>query len=352
MDYLFIFVTLFLIFSFLVDESISKKLIAPYVFFVLILYFGFREGYGTDYNGYMYMVDSLRYNPDFNVLNTEVGFQFLIIILNSMGLPPYSILFLSFLITFICIYYATIRLSPSVALSIFIIVGFGFLFASLNIVRQTLSFSIIAAMLVMIKDRKYLKFSVSSAATSLLIHNTTFILAFLPLFRYINLTKIGWFLLLFLALVLSSFSLQLFNIIAGVLSVDWFPYAHYFGRNDWALTSRSNTYLNLMVQCVIVSWMITRLDVYYRNVFYKILFNAYMAGFILKLVFMDIQALVRFSAVFVWLDFIVIPIAIMSYKNKTTRALLIAALVCYAVVLIWVGTVSHINNFEIKSHLF
>lgn len=351
MEYFFTFWFFVFFLCVLVGDSAAKKYILPFFLIALSLYFGFRDGYGTDYVNYIGMVEILKYQPDLSYVGGEIGFRSLISLFNKLGLPSNTIIVFSFIATIACLSFAAYRLSPSVTLSFIVILGFGFLFASFNLVRQALAFSIICALLVLVRDEKYIKFSIGAIVVGILFHKTAVLLALLPLLRFVSFTAKTWAAMLIASIVLMQVNNQLFDLLAQFLSVDWFAYSHYFD-SDWAVVSRNETYLNLVIRLIIALWLITRAGWFNQTTFNRIIFNGYMLGFCLQVIFIDIQAFNRVALVFTWFSFLVIPMAIMSYHRWNNRALTSAGLIAYTLLISWVTISSHMENFEIGNHLF
>lgn len=351
MEYFFIFWLFVFFLCVLVGDSAAKKYILPFFLVVLSLYFGFRDGYGTDYVNYIGMVEVLKYQPDLSYVGGEIGFRSLIILFNKLGLPSNTIIVFSFIATIACLSFAAYRLSPSVTLSFIVILGFGFLFASFNIVRQALAFSIICALLVLVRDEKYVKFSVGAILVGVLFHKTAVLLALLPLLRFVSFTAKTCAAFLITSVFLMQINNQLFDLLAQFLVADWFPYANYFD-SDWAVVSRNKTYLNLVIQLIIALWLITRAEWFNQTTFNRIIFNGYMIGFCLQVIFIDIQAFNRLAVTFTWFSFLVIPMAIMSYHRSNNRLLTSSGLIAYTLLISWLTISSHMENFEIGNHLF
>src|SRR5690554_767022 len=174
------------------------------------------------------MVEILRYQPDISYVGGEIGFRTLILLFNNLGLPSNTIIVFSFITSIACLSFAAYRLSPSVTLSFIVILGFGFLFASFNIVRQALAFSIVCALLILIRDEKHIKFSIGAIVVGILFHKTAILLAFLPLLRFVSFTAKTWAAMLIVSIGLMQVNNQLFELLAQFLVVDWFAYANYF----------------------------------------------------------------------------------------------------------------------------
>jgi len=144
---------------------------------------------------------------------------------------------------------------------------------------------------------------------------------------------------------------QLFSIVQSFLLGDWFAYAHYFD-SEWAVTSRNDTYLNLIVRIIIGFWVISRVEWFNSSLFRRVIFIAYLIGFCVQVIFINIQALNRIALIFAWLSFLVIPMAIMSYKRSGNRLMVSASLMAYAILISWMSVSSHMQNFDIDNHLF
>lgn len=351
MEYFFIFWFFAFFLCITVGDKAARKYILPLFLAALSLYFGFRDGYGTDYMNYIGMVEVLKYQPDLDYVGGEIGFRTLILLFNNLGLPSNTIIVFSFIISIACLSFAAYRLSPNVTLSFIVILGFGFLFASFNIVRQALAFSIICALLVLIRNEKYVKFSIGVIVVGIFFHKTAVLLAVLPLFRFVSFSAKTWAMLLFTSLILMQVNNQLFDILASFLVVDWFAYAHYFD-SEWAVVSRNDTYLNLAVRLMISLWLITRVEWFNQSTFNRIIFNGYMVGFCVQVIFIDIQSFNRVASVFTWFSFLVIPMAIMSYSRKNNRILTSSGLIAYTLLISYLKIGSYLDNFDVDNHLF
>src|SRR5690606_25294940 len=145
-------------------------------------------------------------------------------------------------------------------------------------VRQALAFSIVCSLLVLIDKEKYFKFIACSVIVGILFHKTAILFAFLPFLRFLRLQAKAWSVVLVLSIVLIQFNQQLFGIMQRHLANDWFVYAHYFD-SEWAVTSRNDTYLNLIVRVIIGFWIISRAEWFNSRVFNRLIFNAYLIGF-------------------------------------------------------------------------
>src|SRR5690606_7138533 len=175
--------------------------------------------------------------------------------------------------------------------------------------------------------------------------------AFLPFLRFLRLQAKAWSVVLVLSIVLIQFNQQLFGIMQRHLANDWFVYAHYFD-SEWTVTSRNDTYLNLIVRVIIGFWIISRAEWFNSRVFNRLIFNAYLIGFCVQVIFINIQALNRIALMFTWFSFLVIPMAIMSYERRTNRLIVSAGLVAYTILISWISISSHMQDFDVGNHLF
>lgn len=334
-----------------INDKYAKLYVLPVLFISIAIFFGFREGYGTDYFNYVGMAELLKQQPHLSYVGGEPGFRAAILLFNQLGMPEYSILSVSFLVTIACIAISSYRFSPSATISLIIVVSFGFLFASFNVVRQALAFSLICTVLHLLRNEKYVLFSFVCVLVAYLFHNSVILLALIPWFRFINLSPNIWTLIVLSTIPLMQVNNVIFDFIGSLLDYEWFVYAGYFD-SEWSVTSRANTYLNSMVRVVIALWIVSRMKIIQRDKLGSILLNAYLIGFCFQVVFIDIQAFNRLALVFTWLSFLVIPMAVMSYQRRSNRAITMAALLSYSAVLIFISVSGHVKNFDIGSHLF
>lgn len=323
------------------------------IFFVLIIFFGFRDGYGTDFYPYLWIYDAISAYPylAFTGAMVEPGFGGVVLLLAQLGLPNYSISLVSFFVTSLFSGYACYKYSPNVALSILILIAFGFLGASLNILRHAMAFSIVVLSLFLVRDNKHFLFLIVVVFASFAIHKMAFVMALIPYADKFKINRFFWYVLLLCSILLYFFSDLLFGIVQKFLSVDWFPYAHYF-ESDWTSTSRNSTYLNRIVLIVVAVWIISVMPKIEENRFWAKMAYSYLFGFMLTTVFVDYQGVVRGLSGLTWLSFLVIPYAIYSYSKLNNRIIVTLALSVYSAVLLFVFIRSHSSSFVIGNYLF
>lgn len=148
---------------------------------LLILFSGLRYGIGTDYFLYKAIYDSSY--KDISLIassRTGIGFSYLIIFLNKLGLDFTIFILLCSIVTITGIYVFLKKYSVRPGLAILIYISLGYFTASFNGFRQQLGLSLSLIGLMFFRERKYI-YSVIIFTISFMIHSSLLV----PIIVYI-----------------------------------------------------------------------------------------------------------------------------------------------------------------------
>ncbi|MEE9905281.1 MAG: EpsG family protein [Chlorobium sp.] len=180
--YIYIWVMMILFFVKKIgNENLAKSIYWLGVGVVLIIFIGFRKGVGTDYWGYVEYFDLMKYGWLDGFL--EPGYVLLMrISLMIFGDSEVGALLLSAIVSYVAILYAIQKYSTDVFLSFLVLFGLGFIFISVNQVRQFIAVTIVILSFSDIWNRRIALFFLKICFAGL-IHYSAFIV--LPLYLLI-----------------------------------------------------------------------------------------------------------------------------------------------------------------------
>lgn len=143
---------------------------------ILILFSGLRYGIGVDYPLYETIYSSSYYS-DVSIIassRTGIGFSYLMILSNKIGLNFPAFIFLCSLVTIIGIYVFFKKYSIKPGLAILIYISLGFYTASFNGFRQQLGLSLALIGLMFFREKKYI-YSIVLFVISFVVHSSLLI---------------------------------------------------------------------------------------------------------------------------------------------------------------------------------
>lgn len=202
--------------------AIDKKyelIYANIILILLIVFSGFREFVGIDYNNYVSIYNHSYYG-------SEIGFKYLLDFFNYIGAAPqffflvFSVFTNFFVFNFICRYRNIISIAIPILIYLCVI---SFYLNSFNAVRQCLSVSIFLYATKYIQEGKFFRYSSAIILASFFSHASA--IFFLPLY----------FLLRAPMTISIKFILIVLSVLVGVYAsqiISFTPYSYYIERLD------------------------------------------------------------------------------------------------------------------------
>lgn len=312
--------------SVFLNKEVERKL---FIFFsiILLLVSGLRYDIGVDYLSYLSLYqDSFEINPEIN----EKGFAILFHTLYRLGIS-YDIV--SFILSFFTIYFVfkyINRYSTNHLFSILIFFTFGqFYFNTFNSVRQTLVTYAFYLLLIYIKERKFIIYSIYVIFLAFILHSTAIILIplyFVLLRSYSFKTRIIFFILIS------------FSTIIVIKLIEVSPYSVYLNLDKYTGDVSPTTYLLLIISCLIfIVGCISKI----RSEDEVILFNLntiLISVLILSLLFQGTPIIMvtnRLSYYFSPILIVLMPICIYRMRLLSNRSIIIIVLsICFSLLCI------------------
>ena len=151
----------------------QKQILLAISVFIFSVVLGMRYQVGTDYASYM---DIYKFHTDFDII--EPGYRFLNIILSDLGFSYPSIFIAVAFLQIIFFTKGIIRFGKIFPWTIFFYFTTLYIFLSLNVLRQTLAFSIFVFSIQFIWKKKFLKYCLCILFSSLFHQSAMILLPF------------------------------------------------------------------------------------------------------------------------------------------------------------------------------
>jgi hypothetical protein len=261
-----------------------------FLWIILFLFSAFRYEIGSDYNHYVDIFNSLANGKEYYRYFKEFGFVYLNDFVYAIGGTPQLFFFITSLFTITLLYFGFKFYANSKSQMLFITMLFIPLlyFYSLNAVRQILSVAIFLYASRYIISREKLKyFLLSFIAISF--HYTAVII--LPLYWILNKNIKSYFIYMLLVFIIFG---GVPHLIEFLLSTAHTSYSNYFTHEKYSAT-RESKYLLLIYYSVFIIGM-TYLKKYFTE--NRIIFNAIIIYFLIKIIALDMIILNRLSVYF------------------------------------------------------
>ena len=330
----------------------GKAIIFGVPFFIVIFLFGFRVGFGTDYWSYIGVINEFYESGNFSGSNFDAFFELVAQASYYLGLPPHFVLFAYFSLTYYLLVRAMWSLSPYLPLSLLLMFFVGPLFASLNIVRQALAFSLVLFAFIKISKIKILGYIAVTLIVSSVVHLSVFVMLLLPFFRVLSNKFLFWVFGFFLIFLLKNWMPIIVDSLINFYSTTSLPYSGYFKNTRYLLTDRTNTNLLLYGNLIIALWVSYKLKAISSNRLNENLCKAYIFGILFVFLFSEFQAFVRLFQNFAWLGFLALPITLSYYKDRWLWLFSAYGLVIYSLILGFVVLIRLNDEFDGGAHFF
>lgn len=328
----------YLLFAFMGGMRLERKGndIHPFLllfFLATVLMFGFRYGIGTDYHSYIGIYKDIIEGRGFHQYRLEFGYYWANYGLGQLGLPPESIIFLSFLMTFSLIVFTMRRYSDNLFVSILVLVCFGLLFKSTNLVRQSLAFSMCLLAIPYILKRDFIRFLLVVVLAAFLFHRTA--LFFIGTYFLFSLprSQLLWCALFAVAVLIKIFNKQLINVIAGMLSGLDFVYAGYFVDMQQMHRSAVGLGMNLLLELGLFFFLVANLPRIRDDDRARLFLSIYMLGLLMNFAFSASAMLTRAAFYYYDFAFLAIPVVIQSINPGRGRVIFYCIFLMYCVML-------------------
>lgn len=302
-------------------------------FCATVLVFGFRYGVGTDYHSYISIYEDIAGGRGFHQQRLESGYYWANHGLAQLGLPSQSIIFAAFLVTFSFVILTLKRYSQNLFVSILVLVCFGLLFKSTNLVRQGLAFSVCLLAIPYIFKRDFLRFLLVVVVAAFLFHRTA--LFFIGTYFLIAFPRnqLLWFALFVLAVVIKMYNRQLIALIAASLSGLDFVYAGYFEDMQQLHRSSVGMGVNLLLELGLFFFLVASLPRLRDDEKSRLFLSIYMIGILMNFAFSESAMLNRIAFYYYEFAFLALPVLAQSINPGRGRAMFYGIFVAYCMLL-------------------
>ncbi|MUK26516.1 EpsG family protein [Aliivibrio fischeri] len=291
-----------------------------FIFFIviLILLSGFRsQGVGIDdgsYNEIFLSIPSFNYDYTSNFTSLEIGFINLIRTLKLFDFNIHVLFFLCAVLSLCSLSYSVRKMSPLFFLSLLLFYSHDYWYRDVNQIRAAVAYGFLLVSLYFYCNKNVFYFLFFIFLASLFHYSSLF---FLLVFfeRYIN-TRKQHFLLLFISVIVSFLSVNIFSLIfnnlqSGYLHEKIFKYAMNDGdSNVFALDIWRPKNIKLILVFILgyIFW-----DELIKSKYFKTLFSVFTFGLCVIVLLKSAGVIAaRLGSMFTVVDIILIPIIISS----------------------------------------
>jgi hypothetical protein len=328
----------YLIISFIGGLRLVRRDTCTHPFLLLffaatIFLFGFRYGIGTDYHSYIGIFEDIEAGRGFHKNRLEFGYYWANYGLAQLGMPAQSIIFFSYLVTLSLIIFTARRYSDNLFISILVLVCFGLLFKSTNVVRQCLAFSLCLLAIPYILRRDFLRFLLTVSLAAFLFHRTALFFVGAYFVYSIPRSQLLWFLLFLLAVFIKVAHKQLIGTLASVLSGLDFVYAGYFIDMQQIQRSATGLGINLLLELGLFFFIVANLPNIKDDGKSRLFLSVYMIGILLNFAFSGSAMFTRATYYYYDFAFLALPVVVQSIKPGPGRAVFYCLFLAYCVML-------------------
>lgn len=289
----------------------------------LMVLAAFRYRVGTDYNTYYNSYWAINRNTS---IISEFIYVAIVRVLNQINADPQFIFIVHAVVFFWFLYPQVFKDSPYPALSVFILVGFRYYFAYLNIMRQLTGCTILVYSIRYIEKEDFKKFLLCLIlAIGFHYSCTAFIIVYLLRKKRIPIIAS---LITFLLLIVSR------EIVAVVIRNNWIfsQYSKYISANFSGESSIRNIILQIFLYCFA--------SIFGNNTKkFSIYLNCQFCTVVIMIFSGLVELIERVRFIFGFPVIILLPLSIKNIKDKKLRYLAIFAMVVFFSWYAWQGTV-------------
>lgn len=311
-----------------IKEKSVKCLIALVALLVPSIVAGIRYGIGTDYYSYLSIFENIKSG---NEVRTEIGFNFLNLLVANMGGNIHVLFFLISFLTFLFIYLSLhkYRKSISVGLGMFIFMLL-FYHDSFNGVRQVLAVSILLYSFNFIIEKRFWKFLITVLLASSFHLSSLVVLPFYYIYNRLGERSNTYRLGIYIVVVLLVFNYDsLLNVFIS-LSPDLTYYSKYLSNGGFSF-GLGQIVLN-------APYIIPGLIFYNKfknNSRFKFFFFFMIIGIIIKFVgYLGVEHLSRIADTFFIAVVMVVPFYFRNLKNSLLEWFC-ASMIILFIIFIW-----------------
>lgn len=341
----------YMVFALLGGLGIARRgeRVYPFLWFFLfatLFVFGFRYGIGSDYFNYVDMYDDIGEGRGHHQGRVEFGFFWLNRLLNGFEFPAQTIILTSFLLTFGLILYTLIKHSENYFISILVLVCFGLLFQSTNLVRQALAFSVCLLAIPYVLRRDFLRFMLIVALAGFLFHRTALFFVGVYFVALMPRSRLLW-LILFAVAVVGHLSTQkvilmLVNAFGGLN----FVYVSYLQDLRHINRTGTNLGINLLLELGIFLFMVANLDRVQATPKSHLFTSVFMLGVLMNFAFAQMAMLIRVAFYYHYFSFLALPAVLYAIQPGRSRTLFYCIFLAYCLMLYWVAAFSSTSPYS------
>jgi hypothetical protein len=307
-------VLLFAVFFAAISEktkSTSNHILIIASFLVVFLFVGLRHNVGNDYEGYVYLFNLIRYGVESRL---EYGYYLLNTLFSESNNGYKYVMLAASFITFFFLFKTLIR-EKILALGIFFVFAFEFIFLIIDQVRQGIAIAMFLYAIQFIEQRKFYTYALIIISAGLLFHYSA--LFMLPVYFFYRKSIQSW---VWCVAIIVSFVFYLkgfFQDILGDLIVLVPFYGARFGEVAKLLVALERTGTGLAV----IFWVIVSLYIALNQnkINRPLLVNLYLFGTVFFIVSLDFHLFSRVAYYLVYIKVLVLPIYIKREANSALK---------------------------------
>ncbi|WP_442263717.1 EpsG family protein [Tissierella sp.] len=289
---------------------------------------GIRYGIGVDYFSYVRIFNNV--NNGYRV-RTESGFSLINLIIGKLGGNEQIMFFVVSYLTFLFIYLAIKKYENTLSLGLCMLTFMLFYYnISFNLVRMTLSISIMLYSFDFIYEKKAIKF-LASVCLAISIHNSSIVM--LPFyFLFNNISKknklFKFVVYLFIIIMLFNYDILISFVSVNILKTNY--YLHYIAESNQTSFGIGLFIINapFILPGIIFYKRLVKIDERFSLIFFMI-----NVGFILKFTgYIGAKYLNRISDVFFIAVVLIVPFYYKLFKEKTNSFIIGPSLILYIII--------------------
>lgn len=304
-----------------------------FFFFATLFVFGFRYGIGTDYHNYINMYEDIGLGRGHHQGRVEFGFFWMNRLLTCFDFPAQIVIFFSFLLTFALILYSLIKYSENYFVSILVLVCFGLLFQTTNLVRQALAFSVCLLAIPYVLRRDFLRFMLVVVLAAFLFHRTALFFVGVYFVATMPRSQLMWGALFVMATIAHLSTQKVITVLVSLLGGLDFVYAGYLRDLHHINRTASGMGINVLLELGIFFFMVANLQRIQESQQNHLFTSVFMLGVLMNFAFAETAMLNRVAFYYHYFSFLALPAALHAIRPGRSRTLVYCLFLAYCLML-------------------
>lgn len=287
-------------------KSTSNQIPLVLSFCVIFLFVGLRYNVGNDYQSYVFLFKSIKYGLDTHL---EFGYFFLNKLFASHIDGYKYVMIICAFITYFFLYLTLVR-EKILALGVFFIFTYEFLFLSNDQVRQGLVIAVFLYSIHFIEQRKFYKYVLIISLSAVLFHYSAFLLLPAYFIKRKLISSYIWY-----VAIITSFIFYLKGFFQKVLLniIGFIPYygERYLKYAKFISPEELGSGLAVLLWVALALFIASQQEKIKR----PIIVNLYLLGMIVYLISLDFHLLSRAASYLFYIKILIFPLYIKNEKN-------------------------------------